>query len=244
MANTAVGNTAAVDNTELAAAHMARAPVELRTGRVAVAATVSRTAGRTAAATAAGAMAVEVMAVAGMAVAVAEASAAGVTVAGVTAARQPTFAAPLAGAFGAPAAGAAAPAGAAPAATGNTAPDQTGTYAGSGTTQSAMGGGYGSMYPRIVPNPYDNTIIIQGTPQQWEQIKHLMEQLDIAPRQVQIDAKIYEVDLTGDFSLGVEAFLQKKGAANTSVPAFQLLGTSNSAASRRTPVDRGHVSRT
>lgn len=107
-------------------------------------------------------------------------------------------------------------------------PDQTGTYLGStpSPTGSAFGGSY---YPRIVPNPYDNTIIVQGTPQQWEQILRLMEQLDISPRQVQIDAKIYEVDLTGDYSAGVEAFLQKAGTTNSTVPAHQLLGLSNNA---------------
>jgi general secretion pathway protein D len=41
---------------------------------------------------------------------------------------------------------------------------------------------------------------VQGTPEQWEQIRHLLEQLDIPPRQVLIDAKIYEVDLTGDLT--------------------------------------------
>jgi general secretion pathway protein D len=83
--------------------------------------------------------------------------------------------------------------------------------------------------PRIIPNPFDNTLLVQGTPQEWEQIRHLLEQLDVPPRQVLIDAKIYEVDLTGDFSYGVESFLQKRGTANSSVPAQQLLGAASSA---------------
>ena len=33
--------------------------------------------------------------------------------------------------------------------------------------------------PRIIPNPFDNTILVQGTPQEWEQIKKLLEQIDI-----------------------------------------------------------------
>lgn len=147
---------------------------------------------------------------------------------------QPVYAPPLTGVFGGGGAGGGGTTGAA-GATGNTTgtatgtPDQTGTYMGSNAEST---GGYGRMmYPRIVPNPYDNTIIVQGTPQHWEQIRHLMEQLDIAPRQVQIDAKIYEVDLTGDFSSGVEAFLQKKGAASTVIPGgTQLLGASTGTA--------------
>jgi general secretion pathway protein D len=37
-----------------------------------------------------------------------------------------------------------------------------------------------------------------------------LRQLDIAPRQVLIDAKIYEVELTGAFAAGVSAFLEQK----------------------------------
>ena len=69
--------------------------------------------------------------------------------------------------------------------------------------------GSNNMLPRIIPNPYDNTLVIQSTPEQWAQIEKLLEQLDIAPRQVLIDARIYEVDLSGDLQYGVEAFLQR-----------------------------------
>ena len=100
-----------------------------------------------------------------------------------------------------------------------------------GPMNGGFGGGY-NMYqgPRIIPNPFDNTLLVQGTPQQWEQIRHLMEQLDVAPRQVLIDAKIYEIDLTGDLSYGVESFLQKAGTSNTSVPGHQLLGSNTTSA--------------
>ncbi len=101
--------------------------------------------------------------------------------------------------------------------------DQTGTYL-QGTPYGRTSG------PRIIPNPYDNTILVQGTAQQWEQVQRLIEKLDVSPRQVLIDAKIYEVDLTGDLTAGVESFLQKAGTSNSTVPAHQLLGTSNVAA--------------
>jgi general secretion pathway protein D len=96
--------------------------------------------------------------------------------------------------------------------------DQTGTYLAQGTPYGRTSG------PRIIPNPFDNTLLVQGTPQEWEQIENLLEKLDVSPRQVLIDAKIYEVDLTGDLTYGVESFLQKRGAANSTVPAQQLLG--------------------
>ena len=103
-------------------------------------------------------------------------------------------------------------------------PDQTGEFlAGSG-----MPGRFGPIYPRIIPNPFDNTLLVQSTPEQWQQILHLLDELDIAPRQVRIDAKIYEVDLTGDLTAGVETYLQRKGATNSAgITSRQFLGTSN-----------------
>jgi general secretion pathway protein D len=98
--------------------------------------------------------------------------------------------------------------------------DQTGQY----LAPSARSGVPGA--PRIIPNPYDNTLLVQGTPQQWESILHLLEQIDVPPRQVLIDAKIYEVDLTGQLQYGVEASLQAKDTANR-----QLLGGFNGLAS-------------
>jgi general secretion pathway protein D len=62
----------------------------------------------------------------------------------------------------------------------------------------------------VIPNPFDNTLLIQATPQEYEQILNLLRQLDVPPRQVLIDAKIYEVELTGAFAAGVNAFLEKK----------------------------------
>jgi general secretion pathway protein D len=73
-----------------------------------------------------------------------------------------------------------------------------------------MNGQVGPRIPHVIPNPFDNTILIQGTPQEYEQILGLIRQLDIPPRQVLIDAKIYEVDLTGAFAAGVTAYLEKK----------------------------------
>ncbi len=117
-------------------------------------------------------------------------------------------AAPAGSPFGSAAAGqVAGSAGAAVATT-----DQTGTFLG-------MTGGSGgqALAPRIVPNPFDNTLLVQGTPEQWEQISKLLETLDVAPRQVLIEAKVYEVDLTGDLASGVEALVQQRTGANRKV---------------------------
>ena len=44
---------------------------------------------------------------------------------------------------------------------------------------------------------------------------HLLRQLDVPPRQVLIDAKIYEVELSGALAEGVTMFLQRRGVDGT-----------------------------
>jgi general secretion pathway protein D len=106
---------------------------------------------------------------------------------------------------------------------------------GAGQTGSYMTMGqspYGQLppdAPHLIPNPFDNTLLVKGTPQDIEQIKALMTQLDLPPRQVLIDAKIYEVDLDNEFAEGVESYLQKVGSgAATGV-------TGNTTSSTSTP---------
>jgi general secretion pathway protein D len=113
--------------------------------------------------------------------------------------------------------------------------DQTGSYLG------FPAGGPGTRIPHVVPNPFDNTVLVQGTRQEWEQISRLLEQLDVPPRQVLIDAKIYEIDLSGAFSAGVAAYLQKVGTnlvggsgddngGNGGITPSQVLGAVSSSA--------------
>jgi len=90
-----------------------------------------------------------------------------------------------------------------------TAGDLTGNYLSAG-----MGGFNFPAHPRVIPNPLDNTLLIQATPQEWEQIKNLVQQIDIPPRQVLIEAKVYEIDLTGALSAGVESYIQKRGPSS------------------------------
>jgi len=102
--------------------------------------------------------------------------------------------------------------------------DQTGTYLGA---NAPTGFEPGTFRPRIVPNPIDNSLLVQSTPEQWEQISNLLDEIDVSPRQVLIDAKIYEITLTGELSAGVEAFLQKRGATNAAgLTQHQATGSS------------------
>lgn len=101
--------------------------------------------------------------------------------------------------------------------------DSTGTFVG----QQGPGGlGSAPRVPKIVPNPFDNTLLIQCTQQEYEQISRLLNRLDIPPRQVLIEARIYEVSLTGAFSAGVQAYLQNKTTSTSSTNPRRFLGQS------------------
>jgi general secretion pathway protein D len=63
---------------------------------------------------------------------------------------------------------------------------------------------------KIVADEINNMLIIQASPQDYDVIQETIKALDIVPRQVLIDAKIYEVKLTGALSLGVSYFLQQR----------------------------------
>jgi general secretion pathway protein D len=123
------------------------------------------------------------------------------------------------------------PTGAAPGTTAGTTAAAGGAGAaattGADQTGSFLGFGYGQRIPHIVPNPIDNTLLMQATQQEYQQIMKLLRDIDIPPRQVLIDAKIYEVALTGAFASGVSAFLQKRGtsAGEAGNPGLQFMGS-------------------
>ncbi len=98
----------------------------------------------------------------------------------------------------------------------------TGNFVG----QTGAGAAPPVRVPKVVPNPFDNTLLLQCTPQEYEQLERLLNRLDVPPRQVLIEAKIYEVSLTGAFSSGVQAFLQRRGTTSTggSAATRQVLG--------------------
>ena len=80
--------------------------------------------------------------------------------------------------------------------------DATGSYLTAQPQQAPAG-------PRVIGNPFDNTLLVQASPQEWTSIRKLLEDLDVPPRQVLVEAKIYELDLTGIFASGVTAYLQQ-----------------------------------
>jgi general secretion pathway protein D len=85
--------------------------------------------------------------------------------------------------------------------------DLTGTFLGSADAR-----GLQRMLPRVVPRTASNTLLIQALPVDYESILGLLNELDVPPRQVLIEAKIYEVDLSHSFSSSISATLQAAGA--------------------------------
>ena len=75
--------------------------------------------------------------------------------------------------------------------------------------------------PRIIPNPLDNKLIIQANAEQYQNILKILKELDVPPRQILLEAKIYSVTLSDGFTSNITATLAKAG---TSLGAHQLLG--------------------
>jgi general secretion pathway protein D len=102
--------------------------------------------------------------------------------------------------------------------------DLTGRYLGNAPVD-VNGGGH---VPRVIANPLNNTLLIQASPQEYESILHLLKDLDVPPRQVLIEAKIYSIDLTHAFSSDVSAMLQQiTGKTPHSFLADFAAGTTN-----------------
>jgi general secretion pathway protein D len=70
----------------------------------------------------------------------------------------------------------------------------------------------------------NNTLLIQATPQEYENMEKLIRDLDVPPRQVLIEAKIYSIDLTHAFSSDVQASLvQRSSSAASGTTAHSLI---------------------
>lgn len=53
-----------------------------------------------------------------------------------------------------------------------------------------------------------NQLLVRARPSQWEEIKAAIHKLDNVPLQVQIETRILEVSLTGEFQFGVQWYLE------------------------------------
>ncbi|KRA33453.1 type II secretion system protein GspD [Rhodanobacter sp. Root627] len=71
---------------------------------------------------------------------------------------------------------------------------------------------------RISSVDANNQLLVRARPTQWSEIETAIKRLDTVPLQVQIETRILEVQLTGQFQFGVQWYLEglAGGAANSS----------------------------
>lgn len=95
----------------------------------------------------------------------------------------------------------------------------TGTTGGA-APGGAPGQGQKETDIRISAIEENNQLMIQATPIEWSRIEAAIKKLDVVPLQVQIEARILEVSLTGDLNYGVQWYLTGLiGTANGSAQA-------------------------
>jgi general secretion pathway protein D len=105
-----------------------------------------------------------------------------------------------------------------------TAANLTGQPLAAATTAGAAPAVPAVIPPRIIANPLDNKLIIQADAQQYQNILKILKELDVPPRQILLEAKIYSVTLSDSFTSNITAQLAQLG----STPG-QLLGTISNA---------------
>ena len=78
---------------------------------------------------------------------------------------------------------------------------------------------------RVIADVVTNSLIIQATPQEWVEIERTLQQLDILPRQVLIDAQIYAVTLSDSLNVSLSAILQNRGTLANPQTTASFVGT-------------------
>ena len=76
----------------------------------------------------------------------------------------------------------------------------------SGGGDQQYSSGDGSI--RISSVDANNQLLVRARPSQWNEIQDAIKRLDNVPLQVQIETRILEVNLTGDFQFGVQWYLE------------------------------------
>jgi general secretion pathway protein D len=61
----------------------------------------------------------------------------------------------------------------------------------------------------------NNQLLVRARPAQWQEMLGVIKELDVAPLQVQIETRVFEVELTGDFQFGVQWYLEGLANATT-----------------------------
>ncbi len=91
----------------------------------------------------------------------------------------------------------------------------TGTNGGSGSGSGDQQYTSSDGSVRISSVDGSNQLLVRARPSQWEEIKGAIRKLDNVPLQVQIETRILEVNLTGEFSFGVQWYLEGLAGSTT-----------------------------
>jgi len=67
----------------------------------------------------------------------------------------------------------------------------------------------------VVPLPEENTLVITCAPEVRQSVLTLLAGIDVPPRQVEIDAKIFEIKHDFDFQIGAQTLLEHMSSSNT-----------------------------
>lgn len=73
---------------------------------------------------------------------------------------------------------------------------------------------------RVVADAMNNTLLFRATPSQYREIETALEELDILPRQVLIEATIVEVALVGQFKMGLQWLFKNHYGDKTGVSSW------------------------
>jgi general secretion pathway protein D len=82
--------------------------------------------------------------------------------------------------------------------------EKSATPAATPAAGSSGGGGSKDTDIRISSIVDNNQLMVMATPYEWENIQSAIRKLDVVPLQVQIEARVLEVSLTGDLRYGVQ----------------------------------------
>jgi general secretion pathway protein D len=90
------------------------------------------------------------------------------------------------------------------------------------SSQVLRGGGFSGLQDnvRIVVDDLNNSLIIQASAADYAYIVETIKKMDVLPRQVIIDARIFEVDLTDAFQFGISANLQAASGQHLTTAQF------------------------
>ncbi len=100
-----------------------------------------------------------------------------------------------------------------------------------------ISGGSGSM--RIVVDDLNNSLVISATQPDYEYLLKTIKILDVLPRQVLIEAKVFMVGLNNDLSMGVQWYFENLGGVTASSGTGENTTTQNLRTRRTTDFSIG-----